>query len=106
MADVTLRHKPLILRAPEPPYLLATSPAVLAACAAPERLIGAAPAESLWLMPAGARCGRWERHDPSGGLRRPGPAIDLAHDEQARVLPAAERAGEGAAIQLDRGQHL
>ena len=42
----------------------------------------------------------------NGGPRRPGSAGVLADDEQARVLPSAERAGEGGAVQVDRGPHL
>jgi hypothetical protein len=48
--------------------------------------------------------GREGDHLPAGRPRL-GPAIVLADDEQARVLFPAERAGEGAAVQLDRGQH-
>src|SRR5215469_524710 len=54
---------------------------------------------------AGAGCGRRERHDPPAGLPRLGPSIVLADDEQPRVRPAAERAGEGTAIQVNCGQH-
>src|SRR5260370_19339251 len=54
----------------------------------------------------GARRRRRERRAPPAGLRRPGSAEVLADDEQARVLAPAERAGEGATVQVDRGQHL
>jgi len=59
-----------------------------------------------WSRSPGARDGRREGHDPPGRWRRPGSAPGLAGDEQARVLPAAERAGKGAAIQVDSCQHL
>src|SRR5260221_13214220 len=53
-----------------------------------------------------ARCGRREGDDLPARWRWLGSAPGLADDEQARVLPAAERAGESAAIQVDCGQHL
>jgi hypothetical protein len=53
-----------------------------------------------------ARCRSRERHDPPGGFRRLGSAPVLADDEQLRVLPPAERAGEGSPVQVDRGQYL
>ena len=46
------------------------------------------------------------RNDPPGGPPRLRSAVVLADDEQVRVVPPAERASEGAPVQLERGQHL
>src|SRR5215831_15891987 len=59
-----------------------------------------------WSRSPGPWRRRRERHDPAARLPRFGLAPVLSDDEQVRVLPAAERAGEGAAIQVGRGQHL
>jgi hypothetical protein len=61
---------------------------------------GATVDRTHWSVLPGARRGRRERHDPPAGLRRLGPAEVLADDEQALVLPSAERAGEAAASGL------
>src|SRR6266481_8158275 len=80
-------------------------PAIMSSSAAPARSErGRRP--TYWSGLPGARRGRRERHDPPAGLRRLGSAEVLADDEQARVLAPAERAGEGATVQVDRGQHL
>jgi len=61
---------------------------------------GATVDRTHWSVLPGARRGRRERHDPPAGLCRLGPAGVLADDEQALVLPSAERAGEAAASGL------
>jgi hypothetical protein len=74
------------------------------------RLIGAAEGcrGGAWLGFTAGHCRVRvrERDDLPGRLRRLGSAPGLGDDEQARVLPAAERAGERAAIEFNGRQRL
>jgi hypothetical protein len=59
-----------------------------------------------WPVKVSRRQGRAPGRPRPARWRRPGTASGLADDEQARVLSAAERAGKGAAIQVDSCQHF
>lgn len=76
----------------------------------PHRDLGAVVRDRVgspgWSGFPGTRCWCRERHNPPAGLPRLGPAPGLADDEQTGVVPTAERAGEGAAIQVDSSEHL